>query len=124
MKHAENQASELEIIKQSLLLQKSEILNKNFEFKTQQSSLSKTTDEADAVAQELDANLSIHLHERARMSLVLIDKALSKFATNTYGECDGCGESIDIRRLKARPLAAYCIQCMEDHESPNRNLVQ
>ncbi len=116
--------SELDFIKQSLLIQKSEILNKNFEFKSQQSSLSKSPDEADAIAQELDANLSIQLHERDRLSLLLIEKALSKFATNTYGECESCGDAIDIRRLKARPLATLCIQCMEDHESPNRNLVQ
>ena len=125
MKSTENeQTSELEIIKQSLLMQKSEILNKNFEFKSQQSNLYKTTDEADAVAQELDANLSIQLHERDRHSLVLIDKALSKFATNSYGECESCDEQIDIRRLKARPLATLCIQCMEEHESPNRTLMQ
>ena len=124
MKNAESEFSELDCIKQSLLLQKSEILNKNFEFKSQQSSLSKTTDEADAVVQELSANLSIQLHERDQMSLILIDKALSKFALNSYGECESCKESIDIRRLKARPLAAFCIQCMEENESPNRNFVQ
>ena len=116
--------SELEIIKQSLLLQKSEILNKNFEFKNQQSSLSKTSEEADAVMQELDANLSIQLHERDRLSLLLIEKALSKFSLNKYGECESCADVIDMRRLKARPLATLCIQCMEEHESPNRNLVQ
>lgn len=124
MKNTENQISELEIIKQSLLLQKSEILNKNFEFKNQQSSLSKTPDEADAVAQELDVNLSIQLHERDRLSLLLIEKALSKFALNTYGECEGCGDAIDMRRLNARPLATLCIQCMEEKESAHRNLVQ
>ena len=124
MKSTENQMSELEIIKQSLLLQKSEILNKNFEFKNQQSALTKTPDEADAIVQELDVNLSIQLHERDHLSLLLIEKALSKFSLNTYGDCDGCGESIDLRRLKARPLATLCIQCMEESESSHRNLVQ
>ncbi len=116
--------SELDFIKQSLLIQKSEILNKNFEFKSQQSSLSKAADEVDAITQELEANLSIQLHERDRMSLILIEKALAKFSATSYGECESCGDSIDIRRLKARPLATLCIQCMEDQESPNRNLVQ
>ena len=112
MKNTETQDSthaELEAIKHSLLLQKSEILNKNFEFKEQQSSLSKNSDEADAVSQELESNLSIQLHERDRHSLVLIDKALSKFATNSYGECEGCGDMIDVRRLKARPFATLFI---------------
>ncbi len=127
MKNTETQAStsaELEAIKQSLLQQKSEILNKNFEFKSQQSELSKSPDEADAVAQELESSLSIQLHERDRLSLILIDKALSKFAISQYGECEGCGDVIDLRRLKARPLAALCISCMEDQESSTRNLIQ
>lgn len=127
MKNTETQIStqtELEAIKQSLLQQKSEILNKNFEFKAQQSSLSKSPDEADAIAQELDSNLSIQLHERDRLSLILIDKALSKFALNKYGECESCADIIDLRRLKARPLATLCISCMEDQESPSRNLIQ
>jgi DnaK suppressor protein len=124
MKTTENVGSELEFIKQSLLIQKSEILNKNFEFKSQQSTLSKTSDEADAVTQELASNLSIQLHERDRLSLVLIDKALSKFADNTYGMCESCEDAIDVRRLKARPLATLCISCMEDQESSRKNLIQ
>src|SRR3989344_428584 len=125
MKNTETQDSthaELEAIKH--LLFELEILNKNFEFKEQQSSLSKNSDEADAVSQELESNLSIQLHERDRHSLVLIDKALSKFATNSYGECEGCGDMIDVRRLKARHLSTLCISCMEEQESPTRNLIQ
>lgn len=124
MKNTENLGTELEIIKQSLLIQKSEILNKNFEFKSQQSTLAKTSDEADAVSQELASNLSIQLHERDRHSLLLIDKALSKFANETYGICEDCEDVIDMRRLKARPLAALCIACMEDQESTQKNLLQ
>lgn len=124
MKNTENNESELDIIKQSLLMQKSEILNKNFEFKSQQSTLSKTSDEADAVSQELESNLSIQLHERDRHSLLLIDKALAKFTTSTYGMCEACDEAIDVRRLKARPLAALCISCMEDQESLQKTTLQ
>ncbi|MFZ3230137.1 MAG: TraR/DksA family transcriptional regulator [Pseudobdellovibrio sp.] len=124
MKTTENLGTDLNIIKQSLLIQKSEILNKNFEFKSQQSTLSKTTDEADAVVQELESNLSIQLHERDRHSLLLIDKALSKFATDSYGICESCDEAIDVRRLKARPLATLCISCMEDQESSRKNQMQ
>ena len=102
-----------------------DIMNiKNFEFKAQQSALTKSPDEADAIAQELDSNLSIQLHERDRLSLILIDKALSKFTLNKYGECESCADSIDLRRLKARPLATLCIACMEDQESSSRNLIQ
>ena len=117
-------SSELDHIKKSLLIQKSEILNKHLEFKNMQTASTKASDEADAVVQDLQDNLNIQLHERDRMSLLLIDKALSKFATATYGQCEACEEQIDVRRLKARPLATLCISCMEDQESPSKNLFQ
>ncbi len=115
---------EFDLIKKSLLIQKSEILNKHFEFKNMQTSTGKAADEADAVVQDLQDNLNIQLHERDRLSLILIDKALSKFATDTYGQCESCEDTIDLRRLKARPLATLCISCMEDHETIGQNLSQ
>jgi DnaK suppressor protein len=128
MKNTENilnaVSSELDAIKQSLLIQKSEILNKHLEFKNMQHSTVKNADEADAVAQDLQDNLNIQLHERDRLSLLLIDKALSKFTAGTYGQCEGCDDHIDVRRLKARPLATLCISCMEDQEKPGKNLFQ
>ena len=68
---------ELDIIRNSLLLQKSEILNRNCEFKSAQSKGDKFSDEADQTAQELENNLSIQLHERERHALLLIEKTLS-----------------------------------------------
>ena len=124
MKSAEVLSSELDIIKKSLLMQKSEILNKHYEFKSLQTSTSKAADEADAVVQDLQDNLNIQLHERDQLSLLLIDKALSKFSSGTYGQCECCEDIIDVRRLKARPLATLCIGCMEDQEAPGRNLFQ
>ena len=117
-------SSELEFIKKSLLVQKSEILNKHLEFKNMQTASTKASDEADAVVQDLQDNLNIQLHERDRMSLLLIDKALSKFINETYGQCEACEDLIDVRRLKARPLATLCISCMEDQEAPGKNLFQ
>lgn len=124
MKSAEVLSSELDIIKKSLLMQKSEILNKHYEFKSLQNSTTKAADEADAVVQDLQDNLNIQLHERDQLSLLLIDKALSKFSSGTYGQCECCEDIIEVRRLKARPLATLCIACMEDQEAPGRNLFQ
>ena len=116
--------TELEVIKRSLLLQKSDILNKSHEFKKTQITAEKAADEADAVVQDLQDNLKIQLHERDRRSLVLIDKALSKFAFGTYGLCESCEDQIDLRRLKASSLATLCISCMEETETPSRNFIQ
>ena len=108
---------DFEVIKESLLLQKSEILNRDSEFKKSQESMSRFSDEADQTAQELQNNVSIHLHERERKSLLLIEKTLSKFAEGTYGLCESCGDHVGFQRLRARPLATLCIACMEENET-------
>lgn len=119
---------ELDFIKKSLLLQKSEILNKNQEFKNLQTSGAKAADEVDAVVQNLQDNLNIQLHERDRHSLLQIDRALSRFSAGTYGQCESCKDPITLKRLKARPLTTLCITCMEDNETAGkatgRNLLQ
>ncbi len=125
MNSAENDSStlqntELDFIKKSLLIQKSEILNKHQEFKSMQTSSVKAADEVDAVVQNLQDNLNIQLHERDQLSLLLIDKALSKFSAGTYGQCESCEDSVDLRRLNARPLATLCISCMEDNENTRK----
>jgi DnaK suppressor protein len=107
---------QLNIIMNSLLQQKSEILNRNNEFKRDQTQFARFSDETDQTAQELQNNVSIQLHERERKSLLLIEKTLSKFADGTYGFCDGCGDQIGLKRLEARPMAPLCISCMEDLE--------
>ena len=127
MKNTENQEAfqtELLHIKKSLLEQKSEILNKSLEFKSQQHASVKAADEVDAVVQNLQDNLDIQLHERDRHSLLLIDRALSKFANETYGICESCDDEISLKRLKARPLATRCIACEEELESSGRDLIQ
>lgn len=126
MKNTEGDSVEYELlhIKKSLLQQKSEILNKSLEFKSQQTVSVKAADEADAVVQNLQDNLNIQLHERDRHSLVLIDRALSKFSSNTYGICDACSDEISLKRLKARPLALRCMACEEELESIGRDLLQ
>jgi len=119
--NAENlQNAELGFIKESLLIQKSEILNKHQEFKIQQTVTAKEADEADAVVQNLQDNLNIQLHERDRHALFLIDRALARFSRGAYGKCESCEDVIDLRRLKARPLTTLCIVCMEDNENISR----
>ncbi len=126
MKSTESDSVQNELlhIKKSLLEQKSEILNKSLEFKNQQTTTTKAADEADAVVQNLQDNLNIQLHERDRHSLILIDRALSKFANNSYGICDACEDEISLKRLKARPLATRCVACEEDLETSGRDLLQ
>lgn len=115
--------TELKNLRESLLVQKGAILNKSHEFKTEQSSIASVADEAEAASQDISNNISIHLHERDRTALYAIEKALSKIADGTYGQCEACGEIIAARRLQARPFTALCIDCMEEQES-HSNLFQ
>ncbi|MCV3769191.1 MAG: TraR/DksA family transcriptional regulator [Wolbachia pipientis] len=42
-----------------------------------------------------------------------IKEALEKIKLGTYGYCEGTGEEIGAERLKANPLAIYCIEEQE-----------
>ena len=123
MNATELNTTELENLKDSLLEQKSSILNKTHEFKEEQSSMSNVADEAEAASLDISNNISIHLHERDRVALFAIERALGKIADGTYGQCESCGEIIGARRLQARPFTALCIECMEEQESTS-NLFQ
>lgn len=106
-----------------LLNQKGSILNKTLEFKSVTvSQVDGVTDEAEVASRDSSMNISIHLHERERLSLLQIEKSLSKIEEGTYGQCECCGDQIDVKRLKARPFATLCIDCMEDQEDPRRSL--
>ncbi len=109
-------ATELSAIRESLLLQKSSILNKTSEFRQEQSNPISVSDEAEAASIDLANNISIHLHERDRSSLYMIERALGKISDGTYGQCECCAGAISPRRLQARPFTTLCIECMEDQE--------
>lgn len=110
--------TELDSIRRALLLQKSRILNKAVEFRSEEMSSGHecSADEADKISTELSLSLSIHLLERDRSALFQIDKALGKIHDRTYGQCESCNEAIDVKRLRARPFAVLCIACMEEQE--------
>ena len=117
-------ATDFSFFKAFLLDQKSSILNKSNEFKSEQAvERSHIPDEAEAASLDLTNNLSIHLHERDRMVLFQIERALGKLEDGTYGQCEGCGEFIAIGRLKASPFATLCVACKEEQEDP-RNFLQ
>lgn len=115
--------TELNNLKESLLFQKGTILNKTHEFKSEQSDNVVVADEAEAASQDISNNISIHLHERDRVALYAIERALGKMADGTYQYCEACNEPIGARRLQARPFTALCIECMEEQEN-HSNLFQ
>lgn len=123
MSIAELTEVEVSSLKESLLFQKSSILNKTHEFKNQQASSSLIIEEAELASHDVANNISIHLHERDRIALFQIEKALSKISDGIYGQCESCSEMISPRRLQARPFTSLCIECMEEQED-SRGTVQ
>ena len=116
-------STDLHEFKIHLLEQKSAILNKTNEFLNEQS-LEKNhiPDESELISSDLSNNVSIHLHERDRLTLLEIEKTLAKVSTGTYGLCESCGCDIESKRLRARPLASLCIECKEEQEDPRNKL--
>ncbi len=45
-----------------------------------------------------------------------VEAALARMEADEYGECLGCGEEIEPRRLEAQPEAAFCIECQSSRE--------
>jgi DnaK suppressor protein len=46
-----------------------------------------------------------------------IDEALARISSGNFGECEGCGDEIAIKRLEARPTTTFCISCKEQQEN-------
>jgi len=57
------------------------------------------------------AVLYARLDERAQREIAAIDHALERIAAGTYGQCETCGQTIEIPRLLAIPTAQSCASC-------------
>lgn len=73
-------------------------------------------DELDLVSDQQDRELSLLLSNRDRKKLLAINEALQKIKEGNYGLCQECGEQIGAGRLKAMPLANYCVDCQSKIE--------
>lgn len=65
-----------------------------------------------------DAGLAVA--DIRRQQLTALEEAQGRIEAGTYGKCEGCGERIDIQRLKLMPFTAYCVECQKEQEGPSR----
>ncbi|GGS48554.1 molecular chaperone DnaK [Planobispora rosea] len=49
-------------------------------------------------------------------NIAVVRAALRNIAELVYGRCEDCGSDIPFERLKARPLAAFCVGCQRRRE--------
>ena len=73
-------------------------------------------DSADQSALDMDQGIDYSLLEMKYVQYKDIADAFRKLQNNTYGQCEECGEEIDIKRLAVNPLARYCISCKTKKE--------
>jgi len=73
-------------------------------------------DEADLTTSELETSMRLRLRSREALFVKKLDQALARIKQGTFGDCETCGEDIEIRRLEARPTATLCVGCKEDEE--------
>lgn len=73
-------------------------------------------DESDFTSSEIETDMRMRLRNREALFAKKIDEALERIAQGTFGECDGCGEDIELKRLEARPTATLCVSCKEESE--------
>lgn len=76
-----------------------------------------TADPIDQASREADRNYTLRIRDRESHLIKKINTALAKIEDGTFGICENCGEEIALARLKARPVAAHCIQCKTKMEA-------
>ena len=68
----------------------------------------------DSASNDRERDLSLSLNQRDRQKLAMIEDALNRIESGTYGKCPYGNEVIDEERLRAMPFTRYCVSCMED----------
>jgi len=103
----------LEEIKEKLLEEKKEIERWIDESKETLQINIDVGDEADMAT--IDTTQESHLQavDTKRGRLREIIHALEKIENGTYGYCESCNCKLPISRIKALPVARYCIKCQQ-----------
>jgi DnaK suppressor protein len=65
---------------------------------------------------ESDRSFELRIRGRERKLMDKVEEALARIDDGTYGVCAGCGCDIAIKRLQARPVAKFCIDCKSRQE--------
>ena len=62
--------------------------------------------------------MSMETKRRREIQLSRIDTALQRIADREFGDCLGCNEPIDTKRLEFDPAVFLCIECAETDLDP------
>jgi DnaK suppressor protein len=76
----------------------------------------------DNASNDRERDMSLSLNQRDRQKLVMIEDAIKRIESGSYGMCPACQEPIDENRLRVMPFTRYCLSCMEEEEFNTNNL--
>ena len=113
---------QLEQFRSQLLLKRDDILEEAD--KTLTDMTDQTTnipDPNDRASVESGRSFELRIRDRERKLLSKIEEAIGRIDEGEYGICDGCGEDIGIKRLEARPVTTYCIDCKTLQETKEKS---
>ena len=112
--------SVIHVIKQDLLSQRASLLKDAEETLSTLPSDLNFPDMGDQATAETDRNFILRLRDRERMLLKKIEETIERIDNSDYGICNECGNEIGTKRLEARPVATYCIECKTRQEEEER----
>jgi DnaK suppressor protein len=80
----------------------------------------KSVDFVDQASVDSDLDSRLRFKERDSRLIAKINEALERLEEGTFGVCESCGKPIAEERLRARPVALYCIACKRKQEAQER----
>ena len=74
----------------------------------------------DQASLESERNFDLRIRDRERKLINKVQSSLRKIGDGSYGVCESCGEPIGVKRLTARPVTTFCINCKSEMEEEER----
>ena len=108
--------------KKKLIEWKNEIIESNTKglyLKEVDSEIS-SADIIDQASSHTEKTVEMRTLNRQMKLLSKINKGIKKIDDNTYGYCEETGEPIGLKRLIARPIAAFTIEAQEKREKDEK----
>jgi len=75
-----------------------------------------TQDIADKAANAYTKEFLFHQSHDNRQILQLVNEALERIKSGSYGLCVACVQEVQTKRLEAVPWARHCIECQEKQD--------
>ena len=79
------------------------------------------SDEVDQATSDYERSQMLRFQNRNAFYAKKLEGALEKMASEEYGTCEECDDTISFKRLLARPTAELCISCKDEAEREESN---